>query len=265
MIITLDNSTIWPGGPLGSMVKPMAWRKWNDCVSFLRDYDQVQQNWKRWKRPIHAYQNLLWEREKDGLRKWWYALSERERSYWLGRRADGEIKNILQATGFKSRRYQTGNFTMFPAGTMTLNKYTLELSASNNTAANLDFSPPAPLYATFELQRDGDHARDDSGDTSNGRNPQLINTSGDWVTPRSSTVGDRFEAKWNWLSGSSAVAIDDENYTEDTWTTINTTLRVGKGWQSTAVSDEFEIDIGDDGSSNSDVNRNYFVEAGDIL
>lgn len=255
---------VLPAGIDGPIVKPLEWRKWNDSKLFTGDWLDFIRPIKICRRIRIAYHIAQWEREKQFMREWWFKLSQRERDYLIGRRVDGEFSNIVQAVWFKGPRYQRGSVSASAQGTVAAAapSGTLELSSTDNFAINIDFNPPSPLDAGFGLLRDGTH------DRVNNSGQNQINSSGDWITPRNSTVGDDYETKWN-LTAGSAARINDESYSEDTWTTLSVgTGRgryVGKSTSSASVQDTFEIDIGDDGASSSDVNQDYTVEAGDLV
>lgn len=255
----------WPAGPLGPMVMPQAWHDYLGLPGFERDWNALMAAWKRWKRPIRAWQRYQWEREKNELRKWWFSLSRRERHYWLGRRDEGQFPNIvLQAMReFKGPKRQRGTIQMAFFG-VQLGGETLSLDAANNTATNVDFSPSEQLYATFQWRRDGQLRRDNSGGTSTGRILTQINSATDWVTPRSSTVGDGYEIIWDFLTGN-VTSINDESFTEDTWTQLNLDERVGMQRQIASVANTFDIDIGVNGTSTSLVNQDYQIESGDLV
>ena len=250
-----------PSGALGPIIKPVEWRRWNDSRLFGRDWFEFIRPLKIRRRIIMAYRQAQFERDKNEIRRWWYGLSAREQSYWLGKRADGEFSNIVLAAGFNGPKYQRGNFGMFPAGTTAiLGSPTLGLASSNNAAFNIDFSPPGALDAGFGILRNGDHNRINSSGTNQ------INATTDWVKPDGATIGDSYEVIWNQLTGS---AINDESYTEDVWATINVGTGngryVGHSTAAAAVSRTFEIDIGDDGASTSDINQDYSVECGELV
>lgn len=256
-----------PDGALGPIVKPMGWRRLNDSKRFLRDWGRFIHPLKMRRRMLMTLRRqFIVEPEKERARAWWFSLSKRERSYWIGRREDGEFPNIVRAAGFFGPKYQRGNFAMFPAGTAGTTSEavpTLNLSSSNNDANNVEFNPSSALYATFQTARDGDLQRDQTGSVGSGRSLSNINTGSDWIKPATATIGDDYEAKWNLLSGTNF--INDENYTEDVWTTLSSDLRVGQSRSVAASINNIEIDIGDDGTSTSDVNQDYQVEAGDLV
>jgi hypothetical protein len=251
-----------PEGALGPIIKPMDWRRHNDSKLFTRDWSSFIWPLKIRRRILMAYRQALIEREKNQARKWWFYISKYERDCWIGRRADGEFPNIaIQAGFFKGPKRQRGNFSMFPIGIGTATSFsTLGLASTSNLAINIDFSPPGPLDAGFGVLRDGTHDRINSSGQSQ------INSSTDWITPRNSTVGDDYEVIWNQLTGTNYL---DENYTEDTWTTIDTVSSrgryVGDSRSTASQSLTHEIDIGDDGTSTSDINQDYSVEAGEII
>jgi hypothetical protein len=255
---------VLPAGFDGAIVKPLDWRRWNDSERFIRDWLEFIRPIKIYRRARMAVRLARWEREKDFIRRWWFDLPRYERHCWIGRRADGEFPNIMLAAGFKGPKYQRGNFAIFPAGTTALadGGATLELNSANNDATNVDISPPGALDAGFGLFRAGTHFRTNSAGTNQ------INSGTDWITPRDSTVGDDYEVKWNLTIGS-ALRINDESYTEDTWVTLNVSTGrgryVGKSTSAPSIIDQFEIDIGDVSTSTSDVNQNYSVEAGDLI
>ncbi len=233
---------------------------------FTRDWAAELARWKRWRHPFILAKSRKLDREKDAIRKWWFSLSRREQHYWLGRRNDGEFPNVIAQAmrNFKGPARQRGIIQMAFAGQALGGATVLALDAANNSAVNFDVGPTNSLYATFQAQNDGDFRRDNSGDTGIGRQLTNINTATDWITPRGASVGDDFEIKWNFLSGS-AVRINDESFTEDVWTALTADERVGQATTLSSLSSVFELDIGDVGTSTSIVNQDYSVEAGDII
>lgn len=229
---------------------------------FTRAWNAELARWKQWRHPFVMARAKAWESDKDTFRKWWFGLSRRERHSWLGRRADGELQNILKAVGFKSPKYQRGMIGGFLASTTSApSGAVLDLDAANNLAINVDISPPTPLDAGFGALRDG------TFDRVNNTGQNQINSGTDWVTPRTGVIGDDFEIKWNAIIN--PAQINDENYTEDVWVTLSVgTGRgryVGQSRQVASVASTFELDIGDVGTSTSIVNQNYQVEAGDLI
>jgi hypothetical protein len=228
------------------------------------DFKTAVNLWRRWRNesPIYLLDAWLWEREKNRLRGMWFDLTPRQREYLKDRRTDIG-KPIIEMRPFRGPKYQRGMLSGMSVRRAAWEEAgaggTLALSSLNNNAINIDFSPGGPLDAGFGLLRDGTHDRVNSGGQSQ------INSTTDWVTPRTSTVGDDYETKWNQISGG---AMNDENYTEDTWTTLTVATGrgryVGHSTAATSTSRTFEIDIGDDGTSTSDVNQDYLVECGDI-
>ena len=252
-----------PAGPLGAIIKPLDWRPLNDNKRFVKDWLGFIHPLKIRRRSLMAVRNWFWEREKNEMRRIWFSLSKYEQDrYFSMRDIDKTISNvsIQMMKDFKGPKYQQGNMTLFPAGTTAASGsgLTLALDAANNFATNIDVDPPGPLNAGFGVIRDGTHDRTNSGGTNQ------INSAGDWVTPRTSTVGDDYEVIWNITSS----FFNDENYTEDVWTTINVTglgRYVGHSASTPSVFKTFEIDIGDVGTSTSDVNQDYSVECGDLI
>jgi hypothetical protein len=227
------------------------------------DFSRAVRIWRNWQRqhPVNRLDHWLWEQQKDRYRKWWFSLSRYEQD---------RLKAIREDTGqyivshFKGPKYQRGMLSGLSVKRSVTSgpSATLELNSANNTATNVDISPPTALDAGFGLFRAGTHFRTNSAGTNQ------INSGTDWITPRDSAVGDDYEVKWNLTIGSAA-RINDESYTEDTWVTLNVSTGrgryVGKSTSAFSVIDQFEIDIGDQGTSSSDVNQNYSVEAGDVL
>jgi hypothetical protein len=227
------------------------------------DFKAAVRRWREWREqsPLYRLDRWLWEREKDRLRAIWFSLTPRQRQYLKDQRRETGVK-ILYAKPFNGPRYQLGMLSGMSVrrAVQAGGGGTLALSASNNTATNVDFSPGAPLQASFEQRRDGFHYRANSS----GNNQ--INTGGDWVTPRNAFIGDDYEVIWNHITGLLArLTGGSTNYTEDVWTTISTTRNVGQSTSSASIITTHEIDIGDVGTSTSDVNQDYQCEAGDIV
>lgn len=230
--------------------------------SFKRDWLEFLRQWKIWKadHPLKQIEDWLWEQEKNAWRKWWYSHTPGERQYMLDRRDDTQVRIFQPKYGL--RRFQRGNFAMFPAGTVAQDNIgrALNLGSAGNSATNVEFSPGGPLDAGFGLINNGQHNRVDSDGTNQVDTDEWIN-----VNPEVD-VGDDYEVEWNQLTG---IALNDESYTEATWTTIN--VGTGNGryvGQSTAAAAQvktFEIDIGDVGTSTSDINQDYSVEAGELV
>ena len=258
----LLNTDICPYGPLtGPIIKPMSWRVLNDNKRFVDDWHTFVRQARHWQRvhPLRKLDDWLWENYKNRMRKWWADLPKYEQDRIFSIRKDTGQYAISH---FNGPKYQRGSI-MMGAGGNTLQApiggSTLTLSTGNNTALNLDFSPPSPLDAGFGVIRDGTLDRTNSSGTSQ------INATTDWIIPQDSTVGDGYEVKWNQLTGT---AMNDENFTEDVWTTISVTglgRYAGHSTSSVSVIKTFEFDIGVDGASTSDVNQDYYVECGDIL
>lgn len=262
------TTKVWPSGMLGPMVMPLEWRDLRDCKSFIKDWNNLMSWWKQWKRPYRAYQRQIREEEKNQLRKWWFSLSKRERDYWMGLRDEGHFPNIVQQViNFKGPKYQRGSVSAFPYGTVAAagSGLTLTLSSTNNDAFNLEFNPSNGLYATFQWRDDGDLYRDNSGNNGGtGRQLTQINSSTDWIRPASTNIGDDYEIIWDFLTGTVS-SINDESFTEDTWTTMTLDERVGMVRQTASVQNTFDIDIGEDGTSTSLVNQDYTIEAGNLV
>lgn len=252
----MSELLILPNGPLGRIAR----RPLNIDPP---DFKAAVRVWREWRNGTYIYRldEWLWEQEKNRLRKIWYNLTPRQRQYLKDRRADID-KPIVEMRPFKGFRYQLGMLSGMGVrrSAWGAEGETLALSSSNNLALNVDFSPPGALDAGFGVLRDGTHDRVNSS----GQNQ--INSSTDWVTPRNGTIGDDYEVKWNQLTGT---AYNDESYTEDVWTTINVgTGRgryVGDSRSSVSQPKTHEIDIGDVGTSTSDVNQDYSVECGEII
>lgn len=255
---------VWPAGLLGPMVKPPEWKhRWHEVRSFERDWNALMAAWKRWKSPIRELQRRAWEKEKDELRKWWFSLSRRERHYWLGRRDEGQFPNILaEARRFKGPKYQRGTIQMSAFGVAPIMTpgVSLSLDSANNNAINIDFSPPGPLEASFYCQTNGELYRVSSSGTTH-------DNDGDWITSNpTASVGDDYEVKWNYLSGSlTRLTGGSTNYSEDTWSRLNLERRVGQDTSASSTPSTFELDIGDYLASSSDVNQDYTVEAGNLI
>jgi len=237
----------------------MPWRVLNDNKRFVDDWHTFVKRAREWQRvhPLTKLDNWLHENYKDRMRTWWFSLSKYEQDKLFSIRKDTGQYAISH---FPGPKYQRGNFAMFPAGSTSITAVgeTLSLSSANNAAFNIDVSPPGPLDGGFGCLRDG------TLDRTNSAGQVQINSSTDWITPRNGTIGDGWEVKWNLLTGS----FNDENFTEDTWTTISVTGRgryVGESTDTPASSSTFEFDIGEDGTSTSDVNQDYSVEVGDLI
>lgn len=225
------------------------------------DFKAAVRRWREWREqsPLYRLDRWLWEREKDRLRAIWFSLTPRQRQYLKDQRRETGVK-ILYAKPFKGPRYQLGMLSGMGVRRSAWDAGgTLALSASNNTATNVDFSPPSPLEASFEQRRDGTHYRTTNSITQ-------INSGSDWITPRNATVGDGYEVKWNHLTGLAArLTTGSTNYTEDSWFQIGSTRNVGQETDFSSQITTHEIDIGVNGSSTSDVNQDYQCEAGDIV
>lgn len=233
------------------------------------DFEKVTKKWRYFRNihPVYMLDKFLWEREKNIWRKWWFHQTPAERKYMIDRRneyffydkthAEAKIfQNAQYAKEFKGPRYQLGALmggsvrrAIHGGGAV------LSLSASNNTATNVDISPPGALDAGFGLTQGGNISRTNSSGTNN------INTTTDYVTPRDATVGNDYEVIWNTLTSS----FNDENFTEDVWTQLSSLRYVGHSTSAPSVFRTFEYDIGDNGTSTSDVNQDYTVECGDII
>ena len=258
----LLNPNVCPAGPItGAIIKPPAWRVLNDHKRFVSDWDNFVKRARAWQHvhPLRKLDAWLWERHKNEMRAWWFSLSKFEQDHLKSIRAD---TGQYIVSHFNGPRYQRGSIILTAFGGSTgSSAATLALNSANNAATNIDVSPPSPLDAGFSIRRDGTHHRTNSAGINQ------INSTGDWVTPRNSTVGDDFEIIWNLTIGL-AGRINDESYAEDTWATINVSAAgryVGKSSSAPSISDTFEIDIGDDGTSTSDINQDYSVEAGDLV
>lgn len=255
---------VLPAGIDGAIVKPMEWRQWNDSKSFTNDWLFFIAPIKAYRRARMAVRLAHWELEKDFMRKWWFQLSRYERDRWIGRRVDGEFSNIMLAAGFKGPKYQRGNFSLFPAGMLAAAGAagTLSLVSANNSAINIDFSPPGFLEASYYCQDNGELYRISSSGT---QHSTLFDD--DWITSNpTADVGDDYEVKWNYISGNlSRLTGGSTNYSEDTWTQINLERRVGQDTDLSSTPSTFELDIGDNGASTSDVNQDYTVEAGNLV
>ena len=255
----LLHKEVCPYGPLGStIIKPLSWRILNDNKRFVDDWHTFVKRARQWQRihPVTLYKRAKWEREKNDWRKQWVKLSQYERDYWFARRRDEGI-NIFM-TAFKSPKYQRGSIGMMcGAGTMTSGEV-LSLSGANNTANNIDVSPPSPLRAGFSALRSGLFFRYNSAGN------LQINGTTDWITPRTGTIGDDYEIKWNLISTTFG-APNDENYTEDVWSTLSSTHEVWDFRDTISAPHKYEFDIGDNGTSTSDVNQDYSAEAGDLV
>lgn len=262
----LLNPEVAPGGILtGPIVKPMAWRRHNDHKGFVAEWHQFVRKCRNWQynHPIRKLDRFLWEREKDIWRAWWFQMTPAERKYLLAWRDDHDTKIFLNpvfAKEFKGFRYQKGFLSGGGArrAAWSGGGDTLTLGSSNNDAFNIDFNPGSPLRAGFYLRDDGTLDRVDSSGTAQ------INSSADWVRPTGVNKGDDYEAKWNKLTGG-ASAPNDETFTEDVWTTLTTDESVTDNRSTASVPHSYEFDIGDDGTSTSDVNQDYSAEAGDII
>lgn len=258
------NPGVCPGGPLGgTIIKPVAWRVLNDNKRFVKDWDAFVRSWKRWKKanPLTRLDEYYFEQYLSGMRAWASTLSRYERARLFSIRRETGVKVISHYPG---PRYQRGSILLSAFGvTSAAASGTLELNAANNAAVNIDLLPATNLYATFYANRDGTFDRDETGSVGGGRSPAQINSGTDWITPRPTNVGDDYEVIWNSLTGGAA-NMNDESYTEDVWTTINFNTRVGLSRSASSITLTFEKDIGDVGTSTSDVNQDYSVTAGDL-
>lgn len=248
------------------MVMPREWYDYCGLRGFDSDWNALMARWKCWKSPVRAWQQRQRDKQLDAYRAWWHSLSKRERDYWIGRRADGEFPNILQAAmgEFKGPKYQRGTIQMAAFGVSA--GAVLTLSSANNTATNIDFFPPDNLYAAFQFTDDGDVNRDNTGDDGLiGAQWSQINSSTDWIRPASTDIGDGYEIKWNITAGA-AIDVNDESFTEDTWTTMTVDEHVRMAWGTGVLpaAVTFEIDIGVNGTSTSKVNQDYVIQSGDL-
>lgn len=253
----LLNREVCPCGPLtGPIIKPVGWRELNDHKRFVADWHQFLRDARRWQRahPIRKLDEWLWEREKNRIRELWYGYTPGERQRFKDIRAETGIR-ILDMRPFNGIKYQRGILSGLSVKRASLGPGdTLALDSANNTAVNVEISPPSPLEAGFQLTRNCFLQRINFTGTNN------INTAGDWVTPRSSIKGDTYEVIWNVLTGDTP---DNASFTEDVWTQITTTRRVSEVEQGTVRSGTFEFDIGVTGKSSSDINQDYSWDAGD--
>ena len=250
----MSELLILPNGPLGRI----AMRPLNIDPP---DFKAAVRRWRslRNKHPLWLLDEWLWEQQKNRYRAWWYSLSRREQDNLKGMRAETGKRIISH---FKGPKYQRGMLSGLGVKRANFEPPAdaLGLSASNNSATNTEVSPGGPLDAGFGLMRNGQHRRTNDGGTAQ------INDSSDWINNKGVDVGDDFEVIWNQLTGG---AINDESYAEDAWATLDVSAGrgryVGMSTAAAAAVKTFEIDIGDVGTSTSDINQDYSIEAGDLL
>ena len=245
-----------PNGPFGHIAKRPSNIDPPDFKVAVRRWRQLRN-----KSPIYLLDDWLWEREKNRIRRLWYELTPGQRQRLKDEREDTG-QRILHMRPFNGLKYQRGMLSGMSvkrsatgAGPATLN-----LGSAGNSATNVELSPSGPLDAGFGCLSNGQHNRVDADGT-------LQVDTDEWISSNPSVdVGDDYEVEWNQLTGT---ALNDESYTEATWTTINVGTGNGRyvGQSSSAAAQikTFEIDIGDVGTSTSDINQDYSVEAGELV